>query len=115
MSSLMLLAETRIQEALEAGEDQDLVGRGKSLDLDAYFAAPSGLRSGFGLLKSAGAVPPEVEAMKEVQLLKERLELTQDSATAAALRKELQTRKVELAMGLERMKRALKADATMSD
>lgn len=115
MSSLLLLAETRIQEALEAGEDQDLVCRGKSLDLDAYFAAPSGLRSGFGLLKSAGVVPPEVEAMREVQRLKEQLEQTQDPIRAAALRKELRTREVELAMGLERMKRALKADAALRD
>ncbi|SKB03139.1 protein of unknown function [Prosthecobacter debontii] len=115
MSSLLLLAETRIQEALEAGEDQALVCRGKSLDLEAYFAAPSGLRSGFGLLKSAGVVPPEIEAMREVQMLKERLDQTQDPAKAAVLRKELQTREVELAMGLERMKRALKADASMRD
>ncbi|HEY1084576.1 MAG TPA: DnaJ family domain-containing protein [Prosthecobacter sp.] len=114
MSSLACLAESRIQEALEAGEDRDLRGKGEPMDLDAYFAAPSGLRAGFGLLKSAGVAPPEVEAMREVAFLRERLAAALGTAREEALRKELRTREVELAMGLERMKRALKADAALA-
>jgi hypothetical protein len=110
MSSLACLAESRIQEALEAGCDRELAGRGQTIDLDAYFAAPSELRAGFGLLKSAGVVPPEVEAMKEVQHLRERLSVCNDPRQIEALRRELRTREVELALGLERMKRSIKAD-----
>lgn len=110
MSPLASLAESRIQEALEAGCDRELAGKGLAIDLDAYFAAPSELRAGFGLLKSAGVPPPEVEAMREVALLRERLAACSDVRKSEALRRELRTREVELALGLERMKRSIKAD-----
>ncbi len=116
MSAFAELAESRIQEALAAGEDRSLAGRGGPVDLDGYFAAPSGLRAGFGLLKSAGVVPPEVSAMQEVQRLRRLRRLlagTADPRQQAALRRELQAREVELAFGLERMKRSLRADATL--
>lgn len=111
-SPLALAAESRIQEALDAGAERELAGRGQPLDLEAYFAAPASLRAGFGLLKSAQVAPPEVEAFKEVARLRELLATTTDAQRAALLREELQIREVELAMGLERMKRTLKADAT---
>ena len=72
-SPLASLAEARIQESLEAGAELNLPGAGKPLDLEGYFSAPSALRAGFGLLKSAGVVPPEVEAIREVARLRERL------------------------------------------
>lgn len=115
--SLALLAESRIQEALDAGEDRELAGKGIALDMDAYFSAPSSLRAGFGFLKSAGVIPPEIEAMKEVASLREKLAAAltapTDPARIEALRKELHTRELELALGLERMKRALKADMVL--
>ncbi|WP_044134866.1 DnaJ family domain-containing protein [Verrucomicrobium spinosum] len=103
------LAEARIKEAIDAGEFDNLSGKGQPLDMDGYFSAPSSLRSGFGLLKSASVVPPEVTAMLEVAGLRHHLE----SATgerAELLRKQLQMKEVELTMALERVKRALKAD-----
>lgn len=113
MSALASVAESRIQEALLAGEDwsRDLAGKGKPLDLDSYFAAPSSLRAGFGMLKSAGVVPAEVEALREVGHLREQMAKEIDAVKKEALRKELMTRETELAMAMERMKRAIKADA----
>lgn len=113
MSSFSLLAESRIQEVIKNGECTELTGKGRPLDFDAYFAAPSSLRAGFGLLKSAGVVPPEVEAMRVVSFLRERIAATTDTAEKAALRAELQARETELVIGLERMKRSIKADATL--
>lgn len=113
MSPLASLAESKIQEVIESGEFQDLAGKGKPLDMDAYFAAPSSLRAGFGLLKSAGVVPPEVEAMRVVAFLRERLESTADASEKAALRAELMARETELVIGLERMKRSIKLDAAI--
>ena len=81
--------------------------------MDAYFAAPSSLRAGFGLLKSAGVVPPEVEAMRVVACLRERLETSTETSEIAALRAELMARETELAIGLERMKRSIKMDAAI--
>lgn len=110
--SLSSVAEARIQEAIESGEFRDLAGKGRPLDLEAYFAAPASLRAGFGLLKSAGVVPPEVEAMRIVAVLREQIAVTTDETQKAALRAELQARETELVIGLERMKRSIKADAT---
>lgn len=111
--SLALVAEARIQESIESGEFEDIAGKGRPLDMEAYFAAPSSLRAGFGLLKSAGVVPPEVEAMRVVTGLRERVALATDVKEKAALRAELMARETELVMGLERMKRSIKADATL--
>jgi hypothetical protein len=111
MSGLASVAEARILESLEAGEDMILSGKGQPLDLDGYFAAPSSLRAGFGMLKSAGVVPPEVEAMRGVNWLRERLTKVTSAAEREDLQRELMVRETELAMAMERMKRSLKADA----
>jgi len=111
MSALASVAEARILESLEAGEEALISGKGKPLDLDGYFAAPSSLRAGFGMLKSAGVVPPEVEAMRGVNWLRDRITTVTDTEEKQALKKELMVRETELAMALERMKRSLKADA----
>ena len=108
-SPFALLAEVRIKEAIDAGEFDNLSGKGQPLDMEGYFSAPSSLRAGFGLLKSASVAPPEVTAMTEIAGLRLRLE-SAVAAHAEDLRKELQMREVELAMAIERMKRALKAD-----
>ncbi len=113
MSPLASLAESKIQEAIESGEFQELAGKGQPLDMDAYFAVPSSLRSGFGLLKSAGVTPPEVEAMRTVAYLRERIERAASASEKAALRAELMSRETELVIGLERMKRSIKMDAAM--
>ncbi len=113
MSALAAVAEARILEILESDEDwsRNLTGKGKPLDLDGYFAAPSSLRAGFGMLKSAGVVPAEVEAMRSVASLRERMAAATDATAREALRRELMTRETELAMAMERMKRSIKADA----
>ncbi len=110
-SPLACLAEARIQESLEQEVAVRLPGHGQPLDLDGYFAAPSALRSGFGLLKSAGILPPEVEAMKQAAQLRERLAELPEGRTREAVKAELQKLEVELSLALERMKRQLKADA----
>lgn len=112
MSALANVAEARIQEALEAGEFRaPLEGAGKPLDLDAYFAAPASLRAAFGFLKSAHLVPPEVEAMRAVNSLREQLAHTASEEVRAMLTEELRLRETELSMALERMKRTIRADA----
>lgn len=113
MSVFASVAESRIQECLESGGHTRLEGAGRPLELDAYFAAPSSLRAGFGLLKSAGVPPPEVEAMRTVAFLREQMTRGASAGERAALRSELQLRETELAMGLERMKRSIKADAAI--
>jgi len=89
-----LIAENRIAEAIERGEFENLPGKGKALDLTAYFDTPVEDRMAFSILKNAGVVPAEVELMNEVERLraqrercasaKEELELTQQLQAATA-------------------------------
>jgi hypothetical protein len=43
----------KIKEAIARGEFDNLPGKDKPLDLDAYFATPEHLRMGYSILKSA--------------------------------------------------------------
>lgn len=108
---LASVAEERIQEALLGGADRDLAGRGKPFDLEAYFSAPPSLRAGFGFLKSAGVIPPEVEALREVHRLRELLGNTTDPRQIAAIQAELRLRDTEASMALERMRRIARTDS----
>ena len=108
---LASVAEDRIKEALRSGADRGLAGAGKPFDLEAYFSAPPSLRAGFGFLKSAGVIPPEVEALREVHRLRELLSVTTDPKQVAAIQAELRLRDAEAAMALERMRRTARADS----
>jgi hypothetical protein len=98
------LAENRIQEAIERGELQPPPS-GTPLDLAEYFALPAAERMGLSLLKSAEVVPPEIELLKQIAALECALGDSADTARAAALREELQLRRVNLALAMERRKR----------
>src|SRR5215813_15494559 len=88
------LIEEKIREAMERGEFDDLPGKGKPLDLDAYFATPEDVRLGYSVLKSAGCLPVEVELQNEVESLKARLAVCDDE-------RERQTRSEERRVGKE--------------
>ena len=53
-------AEEKIKEAIANGEFENVRGKGKALNLNAYFATPEHLRVGYSMLKSAGIIPEEV-------------------------------------------------------
>lgn len=67
------LIENKIREAMEAGEFDNLAGKGRPIDLEAYFSTPADLRLSYSVLKSAQCLPPEVELRKEIELLTEQL------------------------------------------
>jgi Domain of unknown function (DUF1992) len=69
---LEFLAERVIQEAIARGELDDLPGAGRPLELDDDALVPEELRVAYRILKNAGFVPPEVEALNEIAAL-ERL------------------------------------------
>ena len=101
------LIEEKIREAMEKGEFDNLPGKGKPLDLDAYFATPEDLRLGFSVLKSAGCAPPEVELQKELEALNAQLTTCSDEHKRQALNKEIESRilKFNLLMDSNRRER----------
>lgn len=80
------LAEARIQEALEAGEFEDLPGQGQPLDLEAYYRTPESWRMAMSVLRSSGVVPEEVELLRERERVKARLARAADSERPALQR-----------------------------
>jgi Domain of unknown function (DUF1992) len=100
------LIEEIIREAMEKGEFDDLPGRGKPLDLDAYFATPEDVRLGYSVLKSAGCVPVEVELQQEIESLRARLDVSDDERERQSLRKEIEGKTLKLNLLMDGAHRA---------
>lgn len=69
LDSINKVAESRILEAIENGEFENLPGAGRPLDLTADSAVPEDLRVAYRMLKNAGFVPPEVAKRAEIAQL----------------------------------------------
>lgn len=65
-----------LRDAIERGEFQNLPGQGRKLNLDDYFDTPEDVRLGYGLLKSNDFVPEEVQMLKDIETLQEKLKQT---------------------------------------
>jgi hypothetical protein len=102
--SLEKLIEERILEAIKNGEFDNLEGTGKPQNLDEYFAAPENVRVGYSLLKSNKFVPPEVDLIKEIGDLKEKLKNENDDSQRAENSKLLNEKTLALTIILERNK-----------
>ena len=63
------IAERKIAEAIERGELDDLPGAGRPLELDDDALVPGELRLVYRILKNAGFVPTEVQALNEISQL----------------------------------------------
>lgn len=66
-----LIAERKIEEAMQEGKFDDLPGKGKPLPLDEEWFAPPELRPAIRLLKSAGVLPDWLERAREIERLRE--------------------------------------------
>ena len=97
------LAERRIQEAIDAGEFDDLPNAGAPLDLEPYFAMPAHLRMAYSVLKSANCLPAEVELLNDVARLEAAVAGALEADARARLSAELQEARLRLALALERL------------
>ena len=102
--SLGKLIDEQIKRAIDAGEFDNLKGAGKPLNLDDYFAAPEDLRMGYSVLKSNKFVPEEVERLRKIGELKEKIKNSRDEEEKHKLTKILNERNLALALLLERNK-----------
>jgi hypothetical protein len=93
--------EERIRQAIARGDFDNLPGKGKPIDLDAYFATPEDLRMAFSMLKSNEFVPEEVEIAREIGKLKEDLAGTTDDETRSVLTRRINERSLALRILLE--------------
>lgn len=94
-----------ISQAIARGEFDNLEGQGKPLNLDDYFATPEDVRVGYSILKSNKFVPEELERLKEIGELREKIAACPDETEKAGLKKALAEREIALSLIFERNKR----------
>jgi DnaJ homologue, subfamily C, member 28, conserved domain len=98
--------DEKIEEAIARGEFDNLPGKGKPLDLDAYFATPEHLRMGYSILKSADIIPEEMELLRQIDDLKESLDSSTTPMGKQALRQQLSEKLTNLNMRMEHNRKA---------
>lgn len=80
------VAERKIQEAVEAGEFDNLPGKGKPLDLDTNPFEPAHMRAVNRVLKNAKALPEWLQLEKDIEQERETLS-KQRERTLSAIRR----------------------------
>ena len=93
-----------IQEAMERGEFDNLPGKGKPIDLTAYFDMPEEVRIAYALLKSADILPEEADLLKDIARLKTELDSYTDTGKRKRLQKAIEHSRMKFNMLMERRK-----------
>jgi len=94
--------ESIIQEAMQRGDFDNLPGRGKPIDLTAYFDTPEDVRAAYALLKNAGMAPREVELLREIAELKKVESALLEEKKRAEIRRQIGLKQVEFSLIMER-------------
>lgn len=103
--SIEKFIEEQISKAMAEGEFDNLPGRGRPVDLDAYFQTPESLRLCYSILKNGNFTPPEVELLKEIESLKQQLDSTADEESRQRLSKAIADKTLAVKMLLEQHQR----------
>ena len=100
--------DEKIKGAIARGEFDNLPGKGRPLDLDAYFATPEHLRLGYSILKSADIIPEEIGLLREIEGLKKSLDSSTTPMEKKALRQQLSETLTNLNMRMEHNRKTRK-------
>ena len=95
-----------LAESAASGELQRAPSHGKPMHFgDGYDETPAELRMPMKILKDAGVVPPEVEAMREIAALQARLDaLASGDPGLPPLRRAIADKRQALALRLEKLR-----------
>src|SRR4030095_3827842 len=88
----------KLRRRLQERNSTFLPGKGKPLNLDAYFATPEHLRMGYSILKNADIIPEEMELLREIEGLKKSLDSSTIMTQKTALRQRLSEKLTNLNM-----------------
>lgn len=102
------IIEEKIRQAQERGEFDNLPGKGKPVDLSAYFETPEDIRVAQSVLKNAGFKSREVELLNEIAALKQILASVMDEKKKQEIQKQIQEKQIEFSVMMERQKRQRK-------
>jgi len=102
------LVESIIKEAQERGDFDNLPGKGKPIDLTAYFDTQEDVRMAYSVLKNAGMNSREADLLKEIAELKEVHAALLDENKKKEIRKEIEKKQIEFSLMMERQRRERK-------
>lgn len=102
------IVEELIKKAQERGEFDNLPGKGKPIDLSAYFEMPEDVRVAQSLLKNAGFQSREVELLNEIAELRQILAAVTEEKRKRELEKQIREKQLEFSLLIERQKRRRK-------
>lgn len=107
MNPLDLVAERKLQEAIEAGAFDDNPLLGKPLELEDLSKIPEDLRSSYSLLKNAGVLPEELELRKEGARLVDLIDACRDDAERRSLEERVEDIRLRIDLLAERRRARL--------
>ncbi len=110
MMSFDRIVEAIIKEAMERGEFDDLPGKGKPIDLTAYFDTPEEVRMAHSILKNAGMAPREVDLLKEIAELKQILTAVLDEKKKQEIQRQIEKKQLGFTLMMEQHKRQRKQE-----
>lgn len=100
--------EEIIKKAQERGEFDNLPGKGKPIDLTAYFEMPEDIRVAQSLLKNAGMTSREVDLLKEIARLRQVLATVVNENKKLEIQKQIREKQIEFSLMMERQKKQRK-------
>jgi hypothetical protein len=89
-----------IRRAMANGEFDNLPNKGKKLNLDEYFEMPEDVRVGYAMLKNANFPPAEVELLREIAELEEKIKVATEDQRGK-IRKEIEEKRLKYNLLLE--------------
>ena len=89
LDAIRIIAERRINEAIEEGLLNIKTWRNRPLPHNNDSMIPDDLRLAYKMLKNAGYLPPEIETRKEIQKLEDLLAANEDEHTRVKQLKKL--------------------------
>ena len=99
------IVEELIKKAQKRGEFDNLPGKGKPIDLSAYFETPEEVRVAQSVLKTAGFKSPEVDLLNEIAELRQLLLAVTDVKKKQEIEKQIREKQVEFSLRMEKQKR----------
>jgi hypothetical protein len=96
LSFFTRVVEEKIRAAQEAGEFDNLSGRGKPLELEDWSDVPEDLRLAYHVLKNAGILPPEAQLRKEIHTLQDLLKFVEGEEQRKAVAKSIAWKMIHL-------------------
>jgi hypothetical protein len=95
----------RSRRRIAKGEFDNLPGKDKPLDLDAYFTTPEDLRMGYSILKNADIIPEEMQLLKQVEGLKKSLDSCTSQIEKRSIQQQLSEKITYFNMRMERYRK----------